>query len=446
MAVSPEDALVCRVFFAVLSVINIIGNALVILSVLRNRWMHTIMNYLLVNLAIADILVGLFLLPRYVFNQLIEFPGDVRADINCKFFTYGAISWVGLHAQVFTLIVISFERYSAVVHPHRLRNRLTKRKLKIVLVACWVYAILFNMPSFMLLEYSYAKKECVKEWSALAQKIWSFLWLITCGPIPLVTMGYLYGKVVYDLWFKKKGAHADMSRIAVNKSRKRVTKMVITIAIIYAICWLPNLIVFNILEYFDNIPSLDLLYMLSHLFLLLNSTVNPFVYSIQSRRFRKAMLRTLCFWKPRNFVMSKVNSISCIAHVRKDMLRNYKSHHATEMKGSEASEASGTPDCYTHVRSERFDSNSHATSRKGSEAGGTTECYTLVRSEVMIGSWACAGDSAAKYVHVRSEGRDNSNSHITKIEIREANSTAESSTADDTSSHTTMTKRRETTC
>ncbi|KAK3728494.1 hypothetical protein QZH41_002355 [Actinostola sp. cb2023] len=147
--VSMVAALVCRVLFAVLSVINIFGNTLVILSVARLRSMHTAMNYLLVNLAVSDGLVAIFLLPRYVFNDMLHYPKDVRADIMCKFFTHGTISWVGLHAGVFTLIAISFERYGAVVHPHSIRGRLTKSKLKLVLVACWLYAVGFIMPDFV---------------------------------------------------------------------------------------------------------------------------------------------------------------------------------------------------------------------------------------------------------------------------------------------------------
>lgn len=301
---SYEGVLFIKVFIGVLAIIGVLGNTLVVLSVLRNRSMHKVMHYLLVNLGIADTLVAVFLLMRYVFADILAYPLDVRADVICKFVSFGTISWVGLHAQVFTLIVVSFERYTAVVHPHSSRGRLTKKKLKIVLVVCWMYAIGFIMPDFIAIHYDQKQASCIYEWSDTIQKTWAFLWFFTCGPIPLLSMGILYGIVVYDLWIKKDGRVSE-SRKAVIQSRKRVTKVVITVTIIYGICWLPNLTLW-LTGNFITIPHLPFIVTLTHVLLLFNSSVNPFVYSIQSQHFRKCMVRTLLFWKPRNSVTSEV--------------------------------------------------------------------------------------------------------------------------------------------
>ncbi|XP_031570559.1 uncharacterized protein LOC116304906 [Actinia tenebrosa] len=301
---SYEGVLFIQVFIGVLSICGVLGNTLVVLSVLRNRSMHTVMYYLLINLGIADTLVAVFLLMRYVFADSIVYPFDVRADVICKFVSFGTISWVGLHAQVFTLIVISVERYSAVVHPYSSRGRLNKKKLKIVLVVCWMYAIGFIMPDFIAIRYDQKKASCIYEWSDIIQKTWAFLWFFACGPVPLLSMGLLYGKVVYDLWIKKDGRVSE-SRKAVIRSRKRVTKVVITVTIIYGICWLPNLTLW-LTANFITIPHLPFIVTLTHVFLLFNSSVNPFVYSVQSQHFRKCMLRTLHFWKPSNSVTSHI--------------------------------------------------------------------------------------------------------------------------------------------
>lgn len=75
------------------------------------------MNYLLVNLAISDIVHGIFQIPRHFMYRFYEHPDGVVGDILCKFFTYGNISWVGSGAGVFTLLAIAWERYNAIMKP-----------------------------------------------------------------------------------------------------------------------------------------------------------------------------------------------------------------------------------------------------------------------------------------------------------------------------------------
>ena len=66
------------VCFGVLVVVDVIGNVLVILVVLYNRYMHSPVNYLLVNLAIADILIGLSILPQYILHHAFKHPQGVH--------------------------------------------------------------------------------------------------------------------------------------------------------------------------------------------------------------------------------------------------------------------------------------------------------------------------------------------------------------------------------
>lgn len=72
-SVSIADILL-SVLFSFLIVIDIIGNVLVCLVVYRSKQMRRPMNYLLVNLATADIVIGLFMLPRHVFNHAFDHP------------------------------------------------------------------------------------------------------------------------------------------------------------------------------------------------------------------------------------------------------------------------------------------------------------------------------------------------------------------------------------
>lgn len=57
--------------FIIMIFTDLIGNTLVILTVFKTPAMRTPMNYLLVNLAVADITVAIFIAPRYLLETTI---------------------------------------------------------------------------------------------------------------------------------------------------------------------------------------------------------------------------------------------------------------------------------------------------------------------------------------------------------------------------------------
>ena len=87
-----------------------------------------------------------------------------------------------------------------------------------------------------------------------------------------------------------------MERLAVKRIRKKVTKMVIMVSIIYVICWFPQLTMY-LLSYATTSNTFgDLGYVISVVMVTVNSAVNPTIYSFQNERFRKH-LKQLVFRK-----------------------------------------------------------------------------------------------------------------------------------------------------
>ena len=83
------------------------------------------------NLAVADMLVGLFFTPQYIFMHMFTHPGGVTGTVLCRLLTGSNVAWVGGATSVFTLVVIAIEPYSAVMDPFGNRGSLTTRKLKV---------------------------------------------------------------------------------------------------------------------------------------------------------------------------------------------------------------------------------------------------------------------------------------------------------------------------
>ena len=277
------------VCFSVLVLIDVIGNVLVIVVVLYNRYMHTPVNYLLVNLAIADILIGLSILPQYVLLHAFEHPKGALGDWLCKFVTGGNFIWVGGAASLFTLMAIAFERYFATVRPYTALGRIKARKLKVIVIASWVFAAVKDGTPFFIMKYDANVDFCMETWSGIASaRAFTAVIFVLDSLIPLFLMGYLYGKIVFCLWFRS--ATPELTRSALLRARKKITKMILIVTILYALLWTPVVVLYFLAYYsIPNIGYGSVAYNSSVVFVCLNSSVNPFVYSFQNEQFRKGL-------------------------------------------------------------------------------------------------------------------------------------------------------------
>ena len=90
-------------------------------------------NYLLLNLAISDILFALFIAPKIIVSFNMSHPDGLAGVVLCKLLTGGNMAWVAGVSSIVTLVAIAFERYYAVVYPIAREKNLSRRKLKVSL-------------------------------------------------------------------------------------------------------------------------------------------------------------------------------------------------------------------------------------------------------------------------------------------------------------------------
>uniref|UniRef100_A0A0K0DC86 G_PROTEIN_RECEP_F1_2 domain-containing protein n=1 Tax=Angiostrongylus cantonensis TaxID=6313 RepID=A0A0K0DC86_ANGCA len=125
-------------------VVTILGNLLVIVSVLRYRALQTAINFLILGLAIADLLVALFVMPYavYVHVQRGEwYIGNLMCDI------YMASDVACSTASILLLAIISFDRYRAVSRPIQYsRQSQNIRRVLAMIGASWIVSLLVASP------------------------------------------------------------------------------------------------------------------------------------------------------------------------------------------------------------------------------------------------------------------------------------------------------------
>nr|XP_048278640.1 D(3) dopamine receptor isoform X2 [Myodes glareolus] len=124
----------------------IFGNALVCAAVLRERALQTTTNYLVVSLAVADLLVATLVMPWVVY---LEVTGGVWnfSRICCDVFV--TLDVMMCTASILNLCAISIDRYTAVVMPVHYQHgtgQSSCRRVTLMITAVWVLAFAVSCP------------------------------------------------------------------------------------------------------------------------------------------------------------------------------------------------------------------------------------------------------------------------------------------------------------
>ncbi|XP_074607082.1 QRFP-like peptide receptor [Acropora palmata] len=277
---------------SVLTIVNIVGNSLVCVVIMKNTLMRTSINYLLMNLAIADMVLAIFFVPRHLLVHTFRHPDGVAGTLVCKLLTGGNLAWVGGTASIVTLVAIATERYFTVVYPLGNRSTPTNGRLKVIILSSWIIGVIFMSPTFVVKDFDKERGLCVPMWPEDWEgKTYSLLWLLLLAVFPVSLMTVLYCRVIYTLWFQR--SNLNLQQQGVVRIRKRVTLIALTVSVIFGVCWLAQSISYVVMFHIRTHVFGNVSYVVCTTMIMVNSAINPFIYALLSQRFRtriKAMI------------------------------------------------------------------------------------------------------------------------------------------------------------
>ncbi|XP_067273084.1 trace amine-associated receptor 10 [Pseudorasbora parva] len=267
-----EIQILLYLFFSAIALTTVCGNLLVIIAIIHFKQLHTATNYLILSLAVADLLIGGFVMP----------PSILRSVETCWY------------------LGDMFYRYYAVCHPLQYRNKITPPITLIMISLCWGlaafvgFAMVFLELNILGAEELYfdsiaCKGACIIVQTRTASTISSFL----AFGLPAIISVCIYVKILLVARKQSKSiqhsAHMGKNTsISMNKSEGKATK---TLAIIMGVFLLSISPFFfcNLIDPFldHTIPPavFDVLLWIGYL----NSLCNPFVYAFFYSWFRKAL-------------------------------------------------------------------------------------------------------------------------------------------------------------
>ncbi|KAK2528552.1 Galr2, partial [Columba guinea] len=279
----PESVII-PLLYLVIFLVGTVGNCLVLAVLLRNGQVKNTTNLFILNLGVADLCFILFCVPFQATIYTLE--GWVFGAFMCKavhFFIY-----LTMYASSFTLATVSLDRYLAIRYPLHSRELRTPRNALTAICFIWGLSVIFSGPYLSYYqEFQLANLTvCHPIWEISQRKVMDICTFVFSYIIPVLILSLTYVRTIHYLW-RSVDPLQDMSES--KKAKRKVTRMIIIVAVLFCLCWLPHHLVILCVwfGYFPLNHATYVLRILSHLISYANSCVNPIVYALVSKHFRK---------------------------------------------------------------------------------------------------------------------------------------------------------------
>ncbi|XP_077983499.1 histamine H3 receptor-like [Glandiceps talaboti] len=317
------EMVVIGMFMSIMLLVTTLGNLLVILAFIADKPLRTVSNCYLLNLAIADLLIGCFCIPVYI-PYILTGTWTAGRGLCVLWLT---VDYVVGTASTLNIMLISWDRYMLVTRGLAHQGSQTTKKGVIRMMMVWVLATLLYGPAIIFWEYFVGHRlvpndQCYVEFYSnfpfkLSAAIIEFL-------TPLISVSYFNLSIYLNIRWRSRGGflssgeqknhcislcrtnkpstslrvapHCTTTQHSSLSKDKKTAKSLAILVGVFSICWTPYTLLTLILSLCQDCVNLKL-YEFSFWLLWLNSTLNPFIYQWCHKRFQYAFLKILCSWR-----------------------------------------------------------------------------------------------------------------------------------------------------
>ncbi|CAH1803026.1 unnamed protein product [Owenia fusiformis] len=274
------------VIYTFIIIFIITGKSLVLWMVYKVLSLHTVTNMFTAHLSMIDLITGVLALPlSMITNLILPHMNDIHVQSKylCLVQKFLILSCNGI--SVLGLLGIAIERYIAIIHPLRYSTMMAAKNAKIILVTFWTYAISLNLLLFIdgFNDYEPGQRCTMK---STLNPIYSTFYKLNILAVVILTI-IMYSRIS---WVSIKHRRAIISQLASIDNARAVAyakehsalRTTTLVYIIFVIMYGQAMIMLTL-----NVNGVIM--SISEAILQLNSGVNPWIYVLYHRRYRRAM-------------------------------------------------------------------------------------------------------------------------------------------------------------
>ncbi len=295
----------------VVGVVGLLGNFLVCLTICCNRTLHNVTNLTIFNLAIADLLVSVFvsLNSFYTVTHHAEHPNGTQCSAG-ETFQHNSV-WVFLFFlnsstshSVLCLTLVCFEQFIGINRPLKYPSYFTRRRITAMLLAVWGTPLIAYLPrTFLMTALCYSNNCLCKTKESLFSAIATLMLLF----LPTAAIIWMYFRIIITLKrgarnLEEQGIQGPAQEL--HQARRKVTGILVVVVTAFFIFVIPGAVWFLVSTLTHSFLSREVEANIWHSHSLLasmNSSINPVLYAFKYEQLRKGFKAMVCRcyrWRP----------------------------------------------------------------------------------------------------------------------------------------------------
>uniref|UniRef100_UPI00398E6FE3 pinopsin-like n=1 Tax=Pristiophorus japonicus TaxID=55135 RepID=UPI00398E6FE3 len=266
-------------------------NGLVILVSVKYKKLRSPLNYILVNLAIADLIVTFC-------GSTISFSNNINGyftlgETVCQFEGF-MVSLTGI-VGLWSLAILAFERYIVICKPMG-DFRFQQRHAVWGCLFTWIWSFAWTVPP-LVGWCSYVpeglRTSCGPNWYTGGTNNNSYVvaFFVSCFMTPLSLIIFSYVSLLVVL---RAVAQQQKECQTTQRAEREVTRMVVAMVMAFLVCWLPYATFAMVVAVNKDIKIHPTLASMPSYFSKTATVYNPVIYVFMNKQFRNCLLTTVC--------------------------------------------------------------------------------------------------------------------------------------------------------
>lgn len=292
---SLPEVIVHTVILGQALALSLAGNSLFCLAFYRNRRLRTITNLYVLSLAVADLMVTIFVFPSIVVaSGLRRWPFSY---IFCQCTGFLLIFWSKVSLCI--LALTSINRYFCVVKPERYTALFTKKKTVASIFSVWIFLfilhLIFNVALHVVYKWHPNDLYCRGTYHGTEKVIEISFACLTFLSMSLVLFGY---GSVYRVIRQHNNAvvpslqDATSSQGALRVQEIKASRVLFAAVFSFCVSWIPSGAL-AVLEFGFEVTIPSVARSIPLLFASISAWINPVIYGVMNRAVRKEFVNVL---------------------------------------------------------------------------------------------------------------------------------------------------------
>ena len=273
-----------------LTITTLLGNCFLILIILsRRRLRLSKLNWFIISLPVADVLVALSFYPPLFFCE---------RGFSCRLALVISFRWIFIYTSVCNLCAMIMDRYVAITSPIYHRTKVSGRSVVIWITVSWLVPVVLRGVIFIPLFYIYIRETLKYVLPIL---------LVLFEALPCVIILFVALRISFIAKRQQVKHRNQQQQVArANKKGENIRrgstalKMILFVAFFFIFCYSLEVYYAMCKHVLKLCEDTEILQMIRRLLLIANSAINPFAYAFLKRDIKVEVKKVCVFWRKQN--------------------------------------------------------------------------------------------------------------------------------------------------